>query len=59
MSAILIVLVLAALGVGVAAWATRRRPSRPYEQRVEQDTAWNDPVTPAPDKTPPPSEPRP
>ena len=59
MSAILIVLVLAALGVGVVAWAARRRRSRPYEQRAELDTAWNDPVAPASDKTPPPSEPRP
>lgn len=46
MTPFLIVLALLALGVGIVLWATRRKPSRPYEQRLEQDTAWNDPVTP-------------
>jgi hypothetical protein len=35
------------LGVAIVAWATRRKPSRPAAQRLEQDTAWADPVTPA------------
>ena len=43
----LIVLVLLALAVGIVFLATRRNPARPYEQRLEQDTAWNDPITPA------------
>lgn len=47
MTTFLIVLVLLALAVGIVLFATRRRPGRPYEQRLEQDTAWNDPVTPA------------
>ena len=59
MAPILIVLALLALGVGVVAWMTRRRPSRPYEQRREQDTAWNDPLTPRPEDRPPPPEDRP
>jgi len=54
MSATLIVLALIVLGVAVVAWTTRRRPGRPYEERLEQDTAWNDPVTPGSDDTPPP-----
>ncbi len=40
----LIILFLLALGVGIVAGAVRRRPARPYEQRLEQDTAWNDPM---------------
>lgn len=47
MTTILIVLALLAVGVGIVLWATRKAPARPYEQRLEQDTAWNDPVTPA------------
>ena len=47
MTSFLIVLALLALAVGIVVWATRRKPARPYEQRLEQDTAWNDPVTPA------------
>ena len=47
MTSFLIVLALLALAVGIVVWATRRRPARPYEQRLEQDTAWNDPITPA------------
>lgn len=46
MTSFLIVLALLALAVGIVVWATRRRPARPYEQRLEQDTAWNDPITP-------------
>lgn len=47
MAPFLIVLALLALAVGIVLWATRRKPVRPYEQRLEQDTAWNDPITPA------------
>ena len=47
MTTILIVLALLAVAVGVVMFATRRKPARPYEQRLEQDTAWNDPITPA------------
>lgn len=52
MTPFLIVLGLLALAVGIVLYATRRKPTRPYEQRLEQDTAWNDPVTPA-DRAPP------
>ena len=47
MTPTLIVLALAALGVGIVVWATRKKPARPYEQRLDQDTAWNDSVPPA------------
>lgn len=43
----LIVLFLVALGVAIVAWAVRRKPSRPVGQGLDQDTAWNDPMTPA------------
>lgn len=46
MAAMLIVLALAALGVGIVVWATRRKPGRAYENSLEQDTAWNDTVHP-------------
>ncbi|WP_309627612.1 hypothetical protein [Brevundimonas sp.] len=42
----LIVLGLLALGVGIVAFATRRTETR-QDVVVDQDTAWNDPVTPA------------
>ena len=42
----LIVLGLLALGVGIVAFATRR-PATRQDVLVDQDTAWNDPVTPA------------
>ena len=58
MTPTLIVILLAGLAVGVVAWAVRRKPARPYEQRLEQDTAWNDPVSSA-GKTPPDGEERP
>ena len=51
MTTILIVLALLAVAVGVVMFATRRKPARHYDQRLEQDTAWNDPITPA-DKAP-------
>lgn len=51
MTPTLIVLFLGIVAVGVVVWATRRKPARPYEQRLEQDTAWNDPVGSA--ETPP------
>lgn len=47
MTPTLIVIGLLGIGVAVVVWAVRRQPARPYEQRLEQDTAWNDPVTPA------------
>ena len=47
MTTILIVLALLSVAVGIVLWATRKTPTRPHEQRLEQDTAWNDPVTPA------------
>ena len=42
----LIVLALLALGVGIVAFATRRPETR-QDVVVDQDTAWNDPITPA------------
>ena len=47
MTTILIVLALLAVAVGIVLYATRKKPARPYEQRLEQDTAWNDPITPS------------
>ena len=41
----LIVLTLLALAVGIVAFATRRPASR-QDVIVDQDTAWNDPVSP-------------
>lgn len=59
MSPTLIILaLLVAIGVAVVVWIVRRKPARPYDQRLEQDTAWNDPITPA-DTVSPPEEPRP
>lgn len=42
----LIVLGLLALGVAIVAFATRR-PATRQDVVVDQDTAWNDPITPA------------
>ena len=48
MDTLLIILVLGAIALGVAVWIARRsKPARPPEQQMDQDTAWNDPVTPA------------
>lgn len=48
MDTLLIILVLGAVALGVAVWIARRsKPARPPEQQMDQDTAWNDPVTPA------------
>ena len=47
MTTLIIVLALLAVAVGIVLYATRKKPARPYEQRLEQDTAWNDPITPA------------
>jgi hypothetical protein len=47
----LIAIVLLVLAVGIVVRATRKKPARPYEERLEQDTAWNDGVSSA-DKTP-------
>lgn len=46
MTPILIVLALLALGVGIVAWATRRKPNTSTNAPGESDTAWNDPLTP-------------
>lgn len=58
MTPTLIVLVLGIIAVGVVVWAVRRKPARPYEQRLDQDTAWNDPINSA-GTTPPDGEKRP
>ncbi len=42
----LIVLALLALGVGIVAFATRR-PATRQDVLVDNDVAWNDPITPA------------
>ena len=54
MAPTLIVLGLLALGVGIVAWATRKRSGASTAPRHEQDVVWNDPVTPAgsPPQTP-------
>lgn len=44
METLLIILALGAVVVGVIVWINRRKPDRTYDQRLEQDTAWNDPV---------------
>lgn len=46
MTPTLIVLVLLVIGVGIVVWATRRKPAPPPVARTDQDTAWNDPLTP-------------
>ncbi|GAA0653243.1 hypothetical protein [Brevundimonas lenta] len=46
MNAILIVLILLALGVGIVVWATRGKKTESSNAPLESDTAWNDPVTP-------------
>ena len=46
MTPTLIVLVLLVIGVGIVVWATRRKPAPPPAARTDQDTAWNDPLTP-------------
>ncbi len=51
----LIVLSLLALGVAIVAFATRR-PGTRADIVVDQDTAWNDPITPA-NAEPAPSDP--
>lgn len=49
MAAILIVLALAALAVGLVVWNIRKKPAdAPHAGPDESDTAWNDPVDPAP-----------
>lgn len=48
MDTLLIILVLSAAAIAVAVWIARRKqPNRPPHQQMDQDTAWNDPVTPA------------
>lgn len=65
MTPTLIVLVLLVIGVGVVVWATRRKPAAPPVARTDQDTAWNDPLTPgapagrADPAPPPPQTPQP
>lgn len=46
MTPTLIVLALAALGVAIVVWATRRKPDTTQTGPREGDTAWNDPLTP-------------
>lgn len=47
MNTLLIVLALVAVAVAIAVWIARRKtPNRPPHQQMDQDTAWNDPVTP-------------
>jgi hypothetical protein len=46
MTAILIVLILLALGVGIVVWATRGKKTQSSNAPRESDTAWNDPVSP-------------
>ena len=46
MTTALILLVLLALAGVIIYLATRRKDPRPYSQHLEQDTAWNDPITP-------------
>ena len=46
MTPTLIVLALLVLGVGIVAWATRRKPTHPAALPLDEDTAWNDPVSP-------------
>lgn len=63
METLLIILALGAVVGGVIVWISRRKPERSFEQRLEQDTAWNDPVhsaeQPTIDPIPPePVEPR-
>lgn len=58
MTPTLIVLLLGGLAVAVVAWIVHRKSARPYPERLDQDTAWNDPVTPA-EPRPPEGEPRP
>lgn len=54
MTPTLIVIVLVLIGVGIVAWATRRKPTLPASRSdilpADQDTAWNDPVRPEPPK---------
>lgn len=61
MTPTLIMLLLAVLAVGGIVWFIRRKPEvRAPGERLEQDTAWNDPVTPdKPAEKPTPTEPRP
>jgi hypothetical protein len=46
MTPTLIVLALAALGVALVVWMTRKKPSATTTPPAEGDTAWNDPVSP-------------
>lgn len=64
MAPTLIVLVIAAVVIGLVIWFVRRKSSRTYAQSLEQDTAWNDAVGEnEPERGSPPSsadqEPRP
>lgn len=47
MTTVLIIIALLALAGGIIFLATRRKDPRPYSEHLEQDTAWNDPITPA------------
>jgi hypothetical protein len=58
MDTLLIILALGALVVGVIVWISRRKAVRTPDQRLEQDTAWNDPVHSAEQPTVDPLPPR-
>jgi hypothetical protein len=45
MAPTLIVLLIAAVAIGVVVWFVRRKSERPYEESLDQDTAWNDTMT--------------
>jgi hypothetical protein len=44
MTPTLIVLALLALGVGIVVWFTRKKPTS-AQRDLDEDTAWNDPVS--------------
>ena len=52
MTPTLIAIVLGVIAVALVVWLVRRKPSAPYEQRLEQDTAWNDKLSSAEATTP-------
>ncbi|MGH7026113.1 hypothetical protein [Brevundimonas sp.] len=43
----LIVLLLVIVAVAVIVWVVRRQPAHAPRPGEDQDTAWNDPITPA------------
>ena len=55
----LIVLLLVILAVAAIVWVVRRQPAHTPRPGEDQDTAWNDPITPAETHHPHEPEPRP